>query len=149
MSHNILKTFCLKMFIIIVPHGLYRMNMSILCSPPDQCRTFFISDTLKWEKRPIDVGVGNKKRGPSTLPPLLPSSFLCRILSQSGHSLPQNDGLDKGCSVIGFSTGWSPLNVPILWGEKRVGLGHRLPSGQMWCQPQQPGLSCPAGQPRF
>ena len=37
------------------------MNISILCSPPDQIGTFFVSGSLKWEKRAIDTGVGNKK----------------------------------------------------------------------------------------
>lgn len=45
---------------------------------------------IKWEKRPIDVGVGNKKRNSNTHPPHLPLSSLCRILSQSRHSFPQN-----------------------------------------------------------
>lgn len=54
------------MFIIILPTVFCRMNIPILCSPPDQSGTFFMLGTLKWEKRPIDVGVGNKKKGPSS-----------------------------------------------------------------------------------
>lgn len=54
------------MFLIILTTEFYEMSIAILCSPPDQSGTFFMSDTLKWEKRPIDVGVGNKKKGLSS-----------------------------------------------------------------------------------
>lgn len=95
------------------------MNIPILCSPPDQSGTFFMSGPLKWEKRPIDVGVGNKKKG---------SHFSHRPLSvgfshSPGILRPRMDGADKGCSVAAFSTVLAPAQGSYFVGREEGGFG--------------------------
>ena len=142
MSHGVSKTFYIRngQYYLICT-GFCRMNISILCSPPDQIGTFFVSGSLKWEKRAIDTGVGNKKSGPNTHPPLLPPPSLCGILSQSRHSLPQNAWGWQRVQCFWCLHCAGPLSRPLFCGEKGVGLGHRLPSGQIWSSPRQPHLS--------
>ena len=92
-------------------------------------------------KRAIDTGVGNENRGPNTHPPLLPSPSLCGILSQSRHSLPQNAWGWQRMQCFWCLHCAGPLSRLLFCGEKGVGLGHRLPSGQIWSSPRQPHLS--------
>lgn len=142
MSHGVSKTFYVRNVpYYLICTGFCRMNISILCSPPDQIGTFFVSGPLKWEKRAIDTGVGNKKSGPNSHPPPLPSPSLCGILSQSRHSLPQNAWGWQRVQCFWCLHCSGPLSRLLFCGEKGVGLGHRLPSGQIWSSPRQPRLS--------
>lgn len=106
------------MFIIILLSGFGRMNISVLCSPPDPIGTVFVSGSLKWEKRPIDVDVGNKKRVPNTHPPFSHHHFCVGFSHSPGILCFRMDGTDKGCSVIGFSTGLAPSQGPFFRGRK-------------------------------
>ena len=142
MSHGISKTFYIRnVQYYLICTGFCRMSISVLCSPPDPIGTFFVSGPWKWEKRAIDTGVGNENRGPNTHPPLLPSPSLCGILSQSRHSLPQNAWGWQRMQCFWCLHCAGPLSRLLFCGEKGVGLGHRLPSGQIWSSPRQPHLS--------
>lgn len=109
MSHGVSKTFYVRNVpYYLICTGFCRMNISILCSPPDQIGTFFVSGPLKWEKRAIDTGVGNKKSGPNSHP-LLSHHHLCVGFSHSpGILCLRTHGADKGCSVSGVSTALAP-----------------------------------------
>lgn len=80
------------------------------------------------KKRPIDVGVGNNKSGLSPLPPCLLSPSLCRTGSQSRHSFPQNAWGWQRMQCYYFLACAGPLSrLPVLGGERVVGLDHRMP----------------------
>lgn len=115
------KRFCIEIFAVILVAEFYKINISIIYSPPDLSRTFFRSDMVKeGEKGPIDVGFGNNKSALCSLP-LFFYCHLCVGLSHSPGILSlRMQGADKGCSVNVF------LPIPTLspgsqfWVEKEV-----------------------------
>lgn len=94
------------------------MNIAILCSPPDQSGTFFMSNTLMGKEAYWCWCWKQEKRS------LFSRRHLCVGFSHSPGILRlRMDEADKGCSVAGFSTVLAPAQGPYFVGREESRFG--------------------------